>query len=329
MASLSKTTYLMGLQCPKLLWYRYNAKEEIPEADEAQQAIFDQGHEVGALAKKLFPKGIEIAEGIVELSQVVLRTQEALALRRPLFEPACMTPDCYARADILVPVGRNQWDIVEVKSSTKVKDINHHDLAFQKHVFTSAGLKIRKTFLLHINNAYVRQGAVAPKKFFTKADLTEIVAPLALAVPAKVAEMLAVIAQKDCPSVRIGKQCNDPYGCPLIPTCWKFLPERNSVLDLYRVGAHGFKLIHEGITKIADIPESAAHQVVPEEVGISAELSGLRDVRHGDPPVQRQQTLWSGALSIFAPRRGQGRGRARASVVPGCRSRRSTARLHA
>lgn len=258
MASLSKTTYLMGLQCPKLLWYRYNAKEEIPEADEAQLAIFDQGHEVGALAKKLFPKGIEFAEAIVELSQVVLRTQEALALRRPLFEPACMTPDCYARADIVVPVGRDQWDIVEVKSSTKVKNINHHDLAFQKHVFTRASLKIRKTFLLHINNAYVRQGAVDPKKFFTKADLTEIVAPLALAVPAKVAEMLAVIAQKDCPAVRIGKQCNDPYECPLIPTCWKFLPERNSVLDLYRVGAHGFKLIHEGITKIADIPESAA-----------------------------------------------------------------------
>ncbi len=254
---VSKTTYLMGIQCPKLLWYRYNAKEEIPEADEAQQAIFDQGHEVGALAKKLFPKGIEIAKDIVELDQVAQRTQETLALRRPLFEAACKTRDCYARADILVPAGRDQWDIVEVKSSTKVKDVNHHDLAFQKHVFTSAGLKIRKTFLLHINNEYVRQGAVDPTKFFTKVDLTDIVSQLVLAVPTKVAEMLAVIDQKSFPPVRIGKQCHEPYDCPLIPTCWKFLPERNSVLDLYRVGAHGFNLINQGITRIADIPESA------------------------------------------------------------------------
>ena len=258
MASLSKTTYLMGLQCPKLLWHRYNAKEEIPEADQAQQAIFDQGHEVGALAKELYPKGIEIAEGIVDLEQVVQRTQEALGARRPLFEPAAQTQDGYARADILVPAGRKQWDIVEVKSSTKVKEVNHHDLAFQRHVFTSAGLDIRKTFLLHINNEYVRDGAVEPKKFFTKVDLTRIVSELVPAVPAKIAEMLAVIDRKSFPPVRIGQQCNSPYDCPLIPTCWKFLPETNSVLDLYRVGAHGFKLVHQGITKIAEIPESAA-----------------------------------------------------------------------
>jgi hypothetical protein len=254
---LSKSTYLMGLQCPKLLWHRFNAREELPEPDEAQQAIFDQGHEVGALAKALFPDGIEIAEGVVELEQVAQRTHEALALRRPLFEAACKTTDCYARADILVPVGRHQWDIVEVKSATKVKDINHHDLAFQKHVFTAAGLTIRKTFLLHINNEYVRHGEIDPAKYFTKVDLSDDIAPLVSAVPTKVAEMQAVIAQESFPPMSIGKQCNDPYPCPLVPTCWSFLPEQNSVLHLYRVGAHGFKLIHEGITKIADIPESA------------------------------------------------------------------------
>src|SRR6185436_5295817 len=105
---LSKSTYLMGIQCPKLLWHRFNARDEIPEPDEELQAIFDQGHEVGALAKTLFPHGLEIAEGLVELNQVAQRTREALALRRPLFEPACKTLDCYARADILMPAGRHQ-----------------------------------------------------------------------------------------------------------------------------------------------------------------------------------------------------------------------------
>ena len=39
--SLSKSTYLMGRQCSKLLWFRYNAKDQIPAYDEATQAIFD------------------------------------------------------------------------------------------------------------------------------------------------------------------------------------------------------------------------------------------------------------------------------------------------
>ncbi|MFA5197827.1 MAG: hypothetical protein WC437_05415 [Patescibacteria group bacterium] len=37
---ISKTKYLNGLQCKKLLWYIYNEPEAIPEPDEATQAIF-------------------------------------------------------------------------------------------------------------------------------------------------------------------------------------------------------------------------------------------------------------------------------------------------
>jgi hypothetical protein len=38
---LSKSTFLMGRQCSKLLWFRYNAKDQIPAPDEGQQAVFD------------------------------------------------------------------------------------------------------------------------------------------------------------------------------------------------------------------------------------------------------------------------------------------------
>ena len=38
---ISKSTYLMGLQCQKLIWFRYNAKDQIPAPDESTQAIFD------------------------------------------------------------------------------------------------------------------------------------------------------------------------------------------------------------------------------------------------------------------------------------------------
>ncbi len=42
-AYISKSKFLWGLQCPKLLWHAYNAKDLIPEPDASQQAIFDHG----------------------------------------------------------------------------------------------------------------------------------------------------------------------------------------------------------------------------------------------------------------------------------------------
>lgn len=59
-ACLSKSKYMLGLQCPKLLWYHFNEKDKIPPFDEATQATFDQGHEVGEWSKKRYPEGEEI-----------------------------------------------------------------------------------------------------------------------------------------------------------------------------------------------------------------------------------------------------------------------------
>ena len=46
-----------------------------------------------------------------------------------------MAGGAYARADILNPVGRSQWDIIEVKSSTEVKDVYVPDLALQWYCY--------------------------------------------------------------------------------------------------------------------------------------------------------------------------------------------------
>jgi len=63
---VSKSKFLQGSQCKKLLWFAYNEKDQIPETDAAQQAIFDQGHEVSALAKSLYPGGIEVSESVTD-----------------------------------------------------------------------------------------------------------------------------------------------------------------------------------------------------------------------------------------------------------------------
>ena len=55
---ISKSRYLTGLQCDRLLWMQFNAKDEIPPPSEGTQAIFDQGHLVGQEARSSFRKGL-------------------------------------------------------------------------------------------------------------------------------------------------------------------------------------------------------------------------------------------------------------------------------
>ncbi|TFG89629.1 MAG: DUF2779 domain-containing protein, partial [Candidatus Atribacteria bacterium] len=119
---LSKSKYLTGIQCPKLLWHHYNAKDELSPPDESTQALFEQGHEVGELAKKLFPDGIEV-EWDQGFNEVIEESQRLLKERKPLFEAGFKSNNTYARVDILCPVENNAWDIIEVKSPCFSKGI--------------------------------------------------------------------------------------------------------------------------------------------------------------------------------------------------------------
>lgn len=256
--SLSKSTYLMGRQCSKLLWFRYNARDQIPAPDEAQQAVFDQGHEVGNLAKQLFPGGIEIDTGPGDFDGAIRRTTEALPPRRPLYEATFAHGGGYVRADILVPVAGGAWDLVEVKSTTRLQEEVHlPDIAFQAFVLTGAGIPLRKCFLAHINSEFVRQGPIDPRKFFTLEDVTQPVSIWSRDIEDQIDAMQRVIGARSHPDIPIGPHCGSPYPCPLHDHCWSFLPEA-SVFTLYRGGAKGFTLLKQGIQKLADIPAAVS-----------------------------------------------------------------------
>ncbi|HAO78487.1 MAG TPA: DUF2779 domain-containing protein [Verrucomicrobia subdivision 3 bacterium] len=251
---ISKSTYLMGLQCQKLIWFRYNAKDQIPAPDESTQAIFDQGTEVGELARQLFPGGIVVAPGIINPDEVIAQTQKAIQARQPLYEAAFVFHGGYARTDILVPVAGDAWDLIEVKSTTKLKEEVHlPDIAFQAFVLAGAGIKIRKCFLAHINNEFVRHGAIDPQKFFTLEDVTRQVSGLSREVGEQLDALQRIIGAQAHPEIQIGPQCDNPYTCPLHERCWSFLPKA-SVFTLYRGGKKSFALLKQGIQHLEKIP---------------------------------------------------------------------------
>jgi hypothetical protein len=328
---LSKSKYLSGLQCHKLLWHYYNAKDKIPGIDAGTQAIFDQGHLVGEYARKIYPEGIEVGKDLIEYKSVVEKTYEILRSmgveigrpadlstlkeltnrpRKPLFEAAFLYKNAYARADILVPIERGYnrsptktfgdddslgsptsaikkadaenakirgdveslgspndpslrsglgddeflvWDIIEVKSSTTVKEINLHDLALQWYTYSGAGLTINKCYLMHINNKYVRDGEIDPKQLFIKEDVTDRVISLLDGVEQNLEAMVNVVEQKNSPRIPIGPWCSYPYECIMTEVCWNFLPKHHPHTLTRLSSDKAFALIDAGVLNVLDI----------------------------------------------------------------------------
>jgi hypothetical protein len=250
---LTKSNYLLGLQCPKLLWTAKNEKEKIPEPDEVAQARFSAGNEVGELAKKLYPEGIDLSG--LGFKENIDKTKEALEKRVPLFEAGFMIDNLYARADVLVPTGKDHWDIVEVKSATKVKEVNIDDVSFQKYVYEKAGLKIRNCIVMHINNEFVKNGEIKAEEFFAKRDVLDRVAEKSVDIEKRIDNFLKIINSKEKPKCSIGVHCSDPYDCSITGECWEGVPD-GSVFDFYRMRkTNCFGMYDMGITKMTEVSD--------------------------------------------------------------------------
>ena len=83
--TLSKSKFVTGCQCPKLLWWTVHE----PLAEELQPGKvlldrFDQGRVVGELARARFPGGILIGSPTDPLDARLEATQQALAAGAPV-----------------------------------------------------------------------------------------------------------------------------------------------------------------------------------------------------------------------------------------------------
>lgn len=250
---LSKSRYLSGLQCEKKLWIETHQRELVPKPDEAQQAIFDQGTAVGVLAQGLFPGGVEIDVDWRDWTGAVEATRTALARRVPLYEAAFTWDGASCRVDLLVPVEGGAWDLYEVKSTGSQKPVHVDDVALQTWVVRGAGLEVRRSVLVHLDTGYVRGETLELEKLFALVDLSDAVAERLPEVPARVRALNDVQALDEAPEAPIGPRCSDPYPCPLIPVCWRDVPER-SVLDLVNGRTRKWELWERGVRTLDAIP---------------------------------------------------------------------------
>ena len=225
---LSKSDYLMGLDCIKALWLKKNRKELMPEYDEATLATFEIGNQVQDLARDFYPNGIMVEAESWDVENGSKLTKELSQKHNVLYEAFAKLPNgCFCRIDVLVKNGK-AWDMIEIKSASGVKDYYIDDLSFQKFVFENAGYPIKRCKVLHLNNKYVRHGALDIKQLFAEDDVTEEVNEKLVGIEANIKDMLKQQTAKTEPNVKLQASCSD---CPFYHYCGKDVPEY-SVFDL-------------------------------------------------------------------------------------------------
>ena len=234
---LSKSDFTQRyLDCPCALWLHKQRPDLMPDGINAHlEGIFEQGRLVDEEAKKLFPGGLNV-EGFVydgwAHTAKLLKSGNAT-----LFQPTAVFGQLHARADILTKGERaGTWDLREVKSSTAVKDDHYIDLAFQRVCFEGAGIPIGKTWLIHVNNRYVRRGAIDVHKLLKTEDVTAEVKEAMRFVKKEIPKALAVIAIGKKPDERNVRACTDPESCEYLGRYLQLLPAalRKKLEDLRR-----------------------------------------------------------------------------------------------
>jgi hypothetical protein len=270
---LSKSKFLSGLQCHKRLYLEVHHPSLATKPDAATQAMFDMGTEVGELARSRFPGGVLVTAGHRQTEAALAQTAELIRdLTVPaIFEAAFMHSGVLIRADILerVLTAEGQpcgWHLIEVKSSTKVKDVHLEDLAVQSEVILGAGLMLVSVSLMHINTGYLyRDGAIDLTELFAIQDLSEAVAQRRAAVPERLATMNRMLLQTQPPAIEPDRHCHTPYECPFWEHCTKDKPAR---WIHYLPGSKHVvgQLIELGVTTIDEIPDGTKLSPVQRRV---------------------------------------------------------------
>ncbi len=252
---LSKSTFMYGCQCPKRLFLHKFKRGLRNPADEKQQAILDAGTNVGELARQLFKYGVDASPPDNYSYHLSVEKTQALINRDVpvIYEAAFQYKGVLCALDILVKQGKH-WHAFEVKSTTSVKSQHIQDAALQYFVMTNCGLPLADISIIHLDNTYVRKGALDIRQLFTTTSVLTDVLNLQEYVANKVQELKTLLTQTNEPVVDIGPHCFAPYECDFTNHCFAHVPKENSIFDLSK--GPWWKLYADGYTHLDEIPEA-------------------------------------------------------------------------
>ena len=256
---LSKSRFLSGSQCHLRLWHDFHAPDLADDASDVLHAVFNTGHEVGELACRRYPSGHFVAHDHRHIEEALAETRRVIeeGSAPALFEAAFEYQGLFARADVIERLPGGGWRLVEVKSTTRLKDIFVLDVAFQLRVLRGAGLDVRDAGVLTLDRTYVYDGErLDLDALFQLHGVSEEAEAMLDSVGEQAREMQILIANAVSPDIAPGDHCFAPYFCPYYAHCTRDQPSLEHGIDeLPGLDARRRDALKaRGIEEIRDIP---------------------------------------------------------------------------
>ena len=150
--AMTKTSFMRGMQCPKMLWldrHRPGLKVIPPEV----QRRLDAGNAFGDRAMGMFGQYEEMTvyrpgTTVPDTKAMVEKTRQHLEAGTPVIcEAAFSNYNNYCAADILrkTPDG---YDLYEVKNAPSLQEQFVKDVGFQYYIISRCGVRIGKIFIV-------------------------------------------------------------------------------------------------------------------------------------------------------------------------------------
>ncbi|WP_440224435.1 DUF2779 domain-containing protein [Dokdonella sp. MW10] len=223
---LSKSRVQSGRQCAKRLWLEIHDRDTMQWSDAAQVRL-QEGTRFGELARDLLGGGLLIDADHRHPEDALHQTSAALAKPRHeaprLFEAAFEHRDVRVRVDAFERGARGDT-LIEVKSTTQVKDEYLWDCAIQTWVARGAGRNVRKVLLALVDRDFVYRRDGNFDGILKLEDITSEVEERLPRIP-EIVRRLAEMARGPSPGITTGPQCRAPYECPFIAHCRSGEPE--------------------------------------------------------------------------------------------------------
>ena len=268
MRQLSKSKIIAFRQCPKRLWLELHRPEL--RDDSGSEIVFAIGNQVGDVARKIYDtKGDGKLIDFNEIGWDAAYEETGKWLQgtpAPLFEATIRIDGALALADVMMPEPGAEglrWHMIEVKSSTGVKDYHRDDLAVQAYNATTSGIDLASASVAHVDNSFVYPGGGDYRGLLKEVDLTEEARAKAGEVATWIAEAQKVAVLPEEPEIATGPQCSDPFDCPFRHHCDRALPTVDFPLSsLHRTtGRLRDELESLGYQDLRDVPDEKLSDV--------------------------------------------------------------------
>ncbi len=212
---VTKTDFMRGMQCPKMLWLdKHHPEYKMIPLD--VQKLLDNGNAFGDKMMGIFGSFVEVQEykrgtTIPNKPEMVRKTKELIDAGVGIIcEAAFMDQDGnYCASDIFKwDDERKCWDLYEVKNSYQVTEQFIKDAGYQAFLIRKCGYNLDRVYIVYHD-----------EEPYNILDVTTKANNCAQWVSENIGHMALIKAQECMPTCSCGIQCVLPYECWYVDYC--------------------------------------------------------------------------------------------------------------